>query len=46
MSNDSDLVIGSLAPRFSLPASNGIEIELVSFRSKINVYLFFVREFN
>ncbi len=46
MSNGSDLAIDSLAPEFSLPASNGAEIALVNFRSKKNVYLFFVREFN
>jgi len=41
-----DLAIGSLAPEFSLPASTGTEIALANFRSKNNVYLFFVREFN
>jgi len=40
-----DLTIGSLAPDFSLPASNATEIALANFRSKTNVYLFFVREF-
>jgi peroxiredoxin len=46
MSDISDLIVGSLAPEFSLPASTGIEIALAVFRSKNNVYLFFVREFN
>lgn len=41
-----DLIIGTLAPEFSLPASNGAEIVLANFRSKNNVYLFFVREYN
>jgi peroxiredoxin len=45
MSDSSDLAINSLAPKFSLPASDGSEIALVDFRSKRNVYLFFVREF-
>jgi peroxiredoxin len=37
--------IGSIAPDFSLPASNGVEIKLADFRSKSNVALFFIREF-
>jgi peroxiredoxin len=41
-----DITIGSLAPEFSLPASTGTEVALADFRSKNNVYLFFVREFN
>lgn len=45
MTDFPDLTIGSLAPEFSLPASNGTEIALANFRSKNNVYLFFVREF-
>lgn len=40
-----DLTIGSLAPEFSLPASNATEIALANFRSKNNVYLFFIREY-
>jgi peroxiredoxin len=46
MTDIPDLTIGSLAPEFILPASNGNEIALVNFRAKNNVYLFFVREFN
>jgi peroxiredoxin len=46
MADFHDLIIGSLAPEFSLPASTGTVIALVDFRSKNNVYLFFVREFN
>jgi peroxiredoxin len=46
MTDNLDIAIGSLAPEFSLPASNGTEISLADFRSKNNVYLFFVREFN
>ena len=45
MTDFPDLIIGSQAPEFSLPASNGSEIALANFRSKKNVYLFFVREF-
>jgi len=45
MTDNLDITIGSLAPEFSLPASTGTEITLVDFRSKNNVYLFFVREF-
>ena len=46
MSNKSELTIGSTAPEFSLPASNGSRVALADFRSKKNVYLFFVREYN
>ena len=47
MMNDyPDIIIGSLAPEFSLPASNGTDIALADFRSKNIIYLFFVREFN
>jgi peroxiredoxin len=46
MSDIPDFTIGSLAPGFSLLASNGTEIGLADFRSKNNVYLFFVREYN
>jgi peroxiredoxin len=45
MTNFPDLTNGSLAPEFSLLASNGKEIALANFRSKSNVYIFFVREF-
>jgi len=40
-----DLTVGSLAPEFNLSASTGSDIALANFRSKKNVYLFFVREF-
>jgi peroxiredoxin len=46
MTDIPDLTIGSLAPEFSLPASTGTDIALANFRTKNNVYLFFVREFN
>ncbi|MCC6259232.1 MAG: peroxiredoxin family protein [Anaerolineales bacterium] len=36
--------IGSLAPNFSLTATNGQEITLADFRGKSNVIVFFVRE--
>ena len=45
MKDDLDITIGSLAPEFSLPATTGTDITLADFRSKNNVYLFFVREF-
>jgi len=45
MIDNLDITIGSLAPEFSLAASTGTEIALADFRSKNNVYLFFVREF-
>jgi len=37
--------IGSIAPNFRLPATNGSEVGLSDFRGKSNVVLFFVREF-
>jgi len=46
MNDYPDIIIGSLAPEFSLPASNGTDIALADFRSKNIIYLFFVREFN
>jgi peroxiredoxin len=46
MTDIPELTIGSLAPEFNLLASNGSEIALTNFRTKNNVYLFFVREFN
>lgn len=36
--------IGSLAPDFSLLATNGQKISLTDFRSKKNVIVFFIRE--
>jgi peroxiredoxin len=38
--------IGSTAPEFTLPASNGRQVALTDYRSAANVVLFFVREFN
>ena len=38
--------IGSLAPDFKLPATNGQEIALADFRDKKNVIVFFIRETN
>jgi peroxiredoxin len=40
------VTIGSPAPKFNLPASNGTQIKLVDFQFNKNVVLFFVREFN
>jgi peroxiredoxin len=37
--------IGSIAPDFQLPASDGREIRLSDFQGKNNVVLFFVREY-
>ncbi len=37
--------LGSAAPDFRLPASNGEEIGLGDFQEKANVVLFFVREY-
>lgn len=46
MSDNPALAIGASAPEFSLPASTGNEIALDNFRTRHNVYLFFVREYN
>jgi peroxiredoxin len=46
MPNQTDLGIGSPAPDFTLRAGNEKEINLSDFRSKTNVVLFFIREFN
>ncbi len=46
MTDKAELSIGSPAKDFRLPASTGGEISLTDFRSKSNVYLFFVREYN
>jgi peroxiredoxin len=40
------VTIGSTAPDFSLVANNGAEVKLADYRSKNNVVLFFVREYN
>ncbi len=45
MSDPSGVNIGSPAPDFSLPSGNGTEIHLADFRSRKNVYLFFIREY-
>ena len=41
-----ELFIGSPAPDFSLPSNQGRDIKLSDFKSRANVILFFVREFN
>ena len=46
MAENPEVTIGTTAPDFSLPASNGSEVRLADFRSKKNVVLFFIREFN
>ncbi len=46
MPDQPDLTIGSPAPDFSLPAGLGAEIKLADVRSRNNVVLFFIREFN
>jgi peroxiredoxin Q/BCP len=46
--SDADVVeakIGSRAPDFRLPSTDGSEIALSDFRGRKNVVLFFVREF-
>jgi len=39
-----DAKIGSIAPNFTLLATNGNQISLSDFRSKTNVIVFFIRE--
>ena len=49
MTDEEDTIeakIGSHAPDFHLPSTNGNEIRLSEFRGRKNVILFFVREFN
>jgi peroxiredoxin len=46
MTDNYDIAVGSLAPEFSLTANTETQIALADFRSRNNVYLFFVREFN
>ncbi len=41
-----ELEVGSQAPEFRLPASDGREIVLADYRGKALVGLFFVREYN
>ena len=41
---DHELVVGSVAPDFKLPANTGGEIALSDYRGK-KVVLFFIREF-
>jgi peroxiredoxin len=38
--------IGTKAPEFKLPANVGNEIGLADYLTRMNIYLFFVREFN
>ena len=45
MAETTSLSIGSPAPLFTLPATDGTELALEKFRFLSNVYLFFVREF-
>lgn len=40
-----ELNVGSLAPDFKLPANDGREISLSDYRDKVNIVLFFVREY-
>lgn len=46
MNDNSGMMIGSAAVDFTLPASTGGEIALSDYRTRQNVYLFFVRAFN
>jgi len=46
MNDNSGMMIGSAAIDFTLPASTGSEVALSDYRTKTNVYLFFVRAFN
>jgi peroxiredoxin len=45
MSEPEVVSIGSPAPEFTLPSGNGTDVRLADFRSKKNVYLFFIREY-
>lgn len=45
MTDSTPLSIGSIAPDFSLPASNGSQVSLADFYDQKNVYLFFIREY-
>ncbi len=44
MMAEAELVVGSVAPDFKLPANTGGEIALSDYRGK-KVVLFFIREF-
>jgi peroxiredoxin len=46
MANLTALSVGSIAPDFSLPASNGGQVSLANYRDQKSVYLFFIREYN
>lgn len=46
MMENSTIGVGTQAPDFKLPASNGTTVSLSDYRTKKHVYLFFVREFN
>lgn len=41
-----ELTVGSRAPNFRLPSSQGGETGIADYRGKSLVVLFFVREFN
>ena len=45
MANNPELAVGAMAPEFGLAASSGGEIHLADYRSRKNIVLFFVREF-
>jgi peroxiredoxin len=38
--------VGIVAPDFKLPSQDGSIISLSDYLNRLNVYLFFVREFN
>jgi len=40
------IIVGELAPDFSLMADSGHKISLSSYRNSKNVVLYFMREFN
>lgn len=45
MTDKPELTSGSIAPEFSLPATNGAQVSLADFHGQKNVYLFFIREY-
>jgi peroxiredoxin len=45
MTEKPELTIGSIAPEFRLPATNGAQVSLADFRGQSYVYLFFIREY-
>ena len=42
---EDELIIGSRAPEFRLPASTGVEIGLADYLGKSRVTIFFIREY-